>query len=354
MLKIASTLIAAWPLVGKRSLAHWRLLSSVVIGVFLASAVMAGTVIYFDSLRELALKNTLGKLTADETNILVKASRGPTNSTEYDKVARAMNLEFDQGVDWLLDDRIRGGKTVTFFVTRPGGEARAGADNARGYFAFLPRLMDHVTLLPGGRLPAEQALGQQPFELEAIVPEEAAELFGVGVGDRLSTVPFWDDAIPYASVVISGIFRRDEPDHRIWHMEQGVFQAATGASFRTVSFYLSERTFMDVLGGAFRNMDSVYSWLLVVDSGTLNADNSSEARADIALMGQRLSARLHSYLQTTSLDSALAEYDRRLFFSKVPMFVVLVLISVVILYYVVTLSSLLAEERRVSRFVDAP
>ena len=346
MLKIASGLIAAWPLVGKRSLANWRLLSSVVIGVFLASAVMAGTVIYFDSLRELALNNALGKLTTDETNILVKASRGPTKSTEYDKVAGAMNLEFDQHVAWMLDDRIRGGKTVTFFVTRPGEEARAGDDNARGYFAFLPRLMDHVTLLPGGRQPAEQALSQQPFELEAMVPKEAAELFGVGVGDRLSTVPFWDDAIPYASVVISGIFQRDEPDHQIWHMEQGVFQAATGPTFRTAPFYISERTFMEVLGGAFRNMDSVYSWLLVVDAGALNANNSFETRADIALMGQRLSARLHSYLQITSLDTALAEYDRRLFFSKVPMFVVLVLISVVVLYYVVTLSSLLAEERR--------
>ena len=346
MVKIVSGLIAAWPLVGKRSLAHWRLLSSVVIGVFLASAVMAGTVIYFDSLRELALSSTLDKLTEDETNILVKASRGPTDSTEYDKVAGAMNFQFDQRVAGIVEDRIRGGKTSTFFVTSPGQEERAGEDNVRGYFAFLPRLMDHVTLLPGGRQPAEQALGGQPFELEVMVPEEAAELFGVGVGDRVSAVPFWDETVPYATVVISGLFQRDEPDNEIWHMERGVFNAATGASFKTLPFYISERSFMEVLGGAFRNMDSVYAWLLVVDAGTLNAGNSSETRASLALLSQRLSAQLHSYLQITSLDRALAEFDRRLFFSKVPMFVVLVLISVVILYYVVTLSSLLAEERR--------
>ena len=346
VVKIVSGLIAAWPLVGKRSLAHWRLLSSVVIGVFLASAVMAGTVIYFDSLRELALSSTLDKLTEDETNILVKASRGPTDSTEYDKVAGAMNFQFDQRVAGIVEDRIRGGKTSTFFVTSPGQEERAGEDNVRGYFAFLPRLMDHVTLLPGGRQPAEQALGGQPFELEVMVPEEAAELFGVGVGDRVSAVPFWDETVPYATVVISGLFQRDEPDNEIWHMERGVFNAATGASFKTLPFYISERSFMEVLGGAFRNMDSVYAWLLVVDAGTLNAGNSSETRASLALLSQRLSAQLHSYLQITSLDRALAEFDRRLFFSKVPMFVVLVLISVVILYYVVTLSSLLAEERR--------
>ena len=346
MLTIFSRLAAAWPLVGKRSLSHWRLLSSVVIGVFLASAVMAGTVIYFDSLRELALNNTLNKLTRDETNIVAKANRGPTNRSEYAKVAATMNREFDERVDWLLDDRIRGGKSTTFFLTAPGAEARAGDDNARAYFAFLPRLTDHVTLLPGGRLPSDQPLSLDPFTLEAVIPDDAAELFGVGVGDRLSAVPFWDDVIPYASVVVSGVFERDEPGHHIWHMEEAVFDASTGPSFRTVPFHVSERAFMDVLGAAFENLDSVYSWLLVVDTGRLDADNSSETRGQLALMAQRLSSLLHGYLQITSLDRALAEFDQRLFFSKVPMFVVLVLISVVILYYVVTLSSMLAEERR--------
>ena len=45
--------LSAWPMVARRSLANWRLLSSVVIGVVLASTIMAGTVIYFDSLRDL-------------------------------------------------------------------------------------------------------------------------------------------------------------------------------------------------------------------------------------------------------------------------------------------------------------
>ena len=114
---------------------------------------MAGTVIYFDSLRELALDNTLDRLTRDETNIVVKASRGPTNRVEYAKVAATMNREIDTHVDWLLDDRIRGGKSTTFFLTEPGAEANAGRDNARAYFAFFPRLMDHVTLLPEGGFP---------------------------------------------------------------------------------------------------------------------------------------------------------------------------------------------------------
>ena len=63
-------------------------------------------------------------------------------------------------------------------------------------------------------------------------------------------------------------------------------------------------------------------------------------------MEDRLSTNLFSYRQITELDEALFRYDVRLFFSKLPMFVILILISVVILYYVITLSSLVVEQQR--------
>lgn len=343
-----SRLISAWPLVGKRSLAHWRLLLSVIIGVLLASAIMAGTVIYFNSLRELALGNALSRLTTEETNILIKARRGPTTVDEYAKVTNIFNREVDARVGWALKDRERGGKSATFFLTAPGNEEAAGSDNARSYFVFLPRLLEHVTLLPGGGVPKEQALslpGELPM-LEAMIPVEAAELFGLRVGDRLSAIPFWEDRFPYATVVISGIFSKNDPTVGLWYMDRTLFEADTGPSFRTVPFYVSEKTFMEVLGASFTDLDSTYGLMLVVDTDRLNAGNASNLHGNIRFMNVRLSADLFSYRQITSLDDALREYDKRLFFSKLPMYIILIVIAVVILYYVVTLSSLLVDQQR--------
>ena len=341
-------LLSAWPMVAKRGLAHWRLLSSVVVGVLLASVILAGTVIYFDALRELALKNTLSKLTARETDIVLKADRGPTSFREFEKVSRAVTPEIETRLDWFLKDTVRGGKTATFFLTPPGRESTAGEDNARAYFAYLPRLLGHITLRPEGRMPREQALNA-PGELlviEAMIPSDAARLFGIEVGDRLSVVPFWTDAIPYASVIVAGIFDKNDPGEEFWHLDDTILRGSTAVNFRAVPFFLTESTYMDVLGGAFPDLDSTYAWLLEVDTGKLNAGNAADARADIEVMRRRLSNTLFSYRQITSLDEALAEYDQRLFFSKLPMFVVLILISVVILYYVVTLSSLVVEQQR--------
>jgi hypothetical protein len=348
MLRFALRLISAWPLVARRSLAHWRLLSTVVIGVLLASAIMSGTVIYFDALRELALENALDKLTADESNVVVKAERGPTSFAEYEKVKRAIGAEIDFSVGWMLEDRERGGRSDTFFLTALGREADAGQDDARAYFSFVESFPERVTVLPGGRLPQDGALDApgQPLVLEAVVPAEDARLFGVGVGDVVSAVPHWEDAIPYARVLITGLFEKNDPSEEFWHLDKSVIRARTAGFLQTMGFYISETTFMEDLGGALRDMDSTYGWLLEVDTSRLNAGNASQAFIGLETMDGRMTAQLQRFRQSTSLDDALSDYDRRLFFSKIPMFVVLVLIAVVILYYVVTLSSLLVDQQR--------
>ena len=329
-------------------MAHWRLLSSVIIGVLLASAIMAGTVIYFDSLREVALKHALTQRTATELDILTTAEKRPTSHEEYQRVSSVTERQVDLRLAWLLQDRIRVGKTATFYFATPGKEELAGKDDKRAYFAFAPRLQQHMTLLPGGRLPREQPLNPpgEPLELEAIVPVEAAQLLEVGVGDSLSLVPYWEDAMPYARVVISGVFQRDDPENEFWYLYKRALQAGTTLTVRAVPLFISEETYLGMMGPAFSNVESTYAWLLDVDTERLNAGNSAQALSDIELTQRWVGAALNDYRQSTALFGVLKEYDQRLFFTKVPMLVFLILIAVVILYYVVTLSSLVVERQR--------
>ena len=343
-----SRLYSAWEHVVKRSLAHWRLLSSVVLGVVLASAIMAGTVVYFDALRELALKATLAKRPQTQMDILMKGERGPATREEYDRLAAAVTSAVDEHVGWMVRGRILAAKTPTMFLTLPGEEGAAGGDNARSYFASMSDMLDHAELLPGGRPPSDQRLNAdgEPLSLEAMIPVEAASLFDVGVGDRLAAVPPWNDDTPWVTVVISGVFQRTDPDDAFWHIEESVLNAATGPSFRLVPFHVSEKAFLEELGPVLRKMDGIYTWHLKVDFGRLSAQNARPALNQLRSMHARLGQTMSGYQQTTYLDDALQEYDRRLFFNKLPMFVVLILIALVVLYYVVTLASLAVDERR--------
>ena len=341
-------LITAWPQVLRRTVANWRLMSTVVVGVLLASAIMAGTVLYFDALRELALRSAVDEMDVNDSNIVIKNDRGPTNYVERDKVVSATEREIQARVSWLLRDRTTGVKSATLFLSEVGKEAFADTENPRSFFGHLPRLFDHVTIQPGGRQPGDAPVPTPDGTptVEAVVPLEAAQEFGVGVGDKFANVPYWTEGIPFIHILITGTFTVDDPDDEIWYLNDRVFLSSTANSFRTLPFYVTEKAYYEVVGATFTQMDSVYSWLLMVDTGRLNARNATLADLSIRLMESRLSTNLFSYRQITELDSVLRLYDIRLFFSKLPMFVILILISVVVLYYVITLSSLVVEQQK--------
>ena len=347
MVSAVQRFISAWQFVLKRSLAHWKLLSSVVLGVLLASSIMSGTVIYFDALREIALRSALSQHSEADMHIIMQGQRGPVNGEEALRVSRVVNEAVAQRLEWLIDGRIHAAKTPTMFLTAPGQEEVAGDDNARAYFAYVPDIEEQI-IIRGGTFPSVSPVNApgEPFAIEAMIPVEAADLFGARIGDRVSAVLPWSDDLAHVEVVISGIFQRERPEAEVWQLEEAVLEAATGASFRTMPFHISQEAFLDTLGPRLRRMEATYAWLLMTDTDRVNARNSTDTLTDIRRTNSILSSTLSSFRQTTTLDNALDEYDRRLFFSKLPMFVVLVLIAIVILYYVATLSSLVVEDRR--------
>ena len=370
MLRNVLRILSAWPMVLKRSLANWRLLSSVVVGVVLASAIMAGTVIYFDSLRDIALDAALADREPLDLDIFAKVTRGPTTPNSYSIARNYVEGVYRESVGWFIEDTLHGGRSATFFLTLSGEETEAGGDNARSYFLFLPEIEDKITILPGGRMPqplldpdvrgrqapapaavpsdapVESVLRGDPLSMEAIVPEEAALDFGLEVGDTLSAVPYWQDATPYMSVTVTGLYTRNDPDDLIWELNDRTFHSFTSGHFSTVPFLVSQDTFLRGVGKAFPDMDSTYGWLLLVEPDRLSSINATDALHSITGIKRSLGSVFTSFRQTTDLDDALRDYDQRLLFSKLQMFVVLILIAVVVLYYVVTLSSLVAEQRR--------
>ena len=152
---LISRIIVAWKLVLRRSLSQWRLLSSVIVGVLLASALMAGTVVYFDSLRELALRYALSQRSDTDLDIVATADMKDTSFKEYERVSSVIHRYIDQGPSWLVSDRIEAGNTSTFYFSFPGEEKLAGKDDRRAYFAFAPRWEQNITILPGGRMPQD-------------------------------------------------------------------------------------------------------------------------------------------------------------------------------------------------------
>ncbi len=340
-----SNILATWQLVAKRSRAHWRLLAAVVIGVVLAVAIMASTVIYYDALRNLALSHSIAQQKIEDLDLLIRGEHGPTNPKEYGKVDKFVNRHIDESVAWFLRNQYHGGKSATFFLTRPGEPFLRDESKDRAFFHFLSDLESHITVIDG-RLPNDIiATDGPPPEIEVAIDSTTASLFRLSVGDRLITLPYWSDVNPQATSIITGVIEPTSPSEEFWIIEQEAFLYRS-SNFRFAPLFVSKKTFLEGVGAIFPRLTSTYSWLLAVDTGKISGDTASIAKFNIDTFEDELGSTLSSYRQTSVLSELLSEYERRLFFARVPIFIVLILIATVILYYVMTLSSLLVEEHR--------
>jgi len=341
-------IIRVWPLIVKRLIVNWRTLSTVIIGVVLACSIMSGTVVFFDSLKEIALDDVLKSLDKEEINILVQAEKGPTNVKE----ASILNERIHSFSEGLLSSHVNevlhGGRTTTLFFSYPGQEQNAGKDNARTFFAYLPNLQSHITITDGfgGGDGLGELTSKEISVIKVLVNVQDAANFGLQVGDRISAVPYWDDSVSYVIAEIAGTFEKNNQDDLYWAIEQKAFMYSASDSFKTIPLYLKEDVYMEHLASKFLDLETTYVWMFDIDRESINSSNASNLASNIIYFGNRLDSELNRFVIRTELDKSLQRYDTRILFTKLQMYVVLIMITFVVLYYVVALSSLVVEERR--------
>ena len=341
-------------MVFRRSLASWKLLSSVVLGVLLASVVMSSTVIFFDSLREIALKSALDKLGEHDANILVQTERGPTNTEEYHRVIEKVENVVQNKLSPYLNGLTSAGRSSTFFLTNSGYEEGAGRDTRRAFVAYIPDLSQRITVRDGMELPNPVYATDRDgvVLLEATTSTEAAKKNGLTVGSIVSLVPYWTDEVPFVRVKIVSTFDKADEDDSYWRLVDGIFMSSykrgtvSGEGFETLPLYMSQDAYMKILGPLLKDMGTTYGWLLDVDLNSLTASNASTAKNEILLTRQALSSELNNFSLITELDSSLEQYDSRILLSKLQMFVVLIMITVIVLYYVFSISTLVVDQRK--------
>jgi hypothetical protein len=353
-------------LIVKRTLAHWRLLSAVVVGVVLASTIMASSVIFFDALRDVALQRALVVHEPSDIDILVEAGQVPTNTESHATIVDAMNGTIVGRFQPFLDEHEFALKTWTFFVDLPPemvppGEcpcrSNVGVNTAaedeliecdcrRVTMMTLPDIDSRVNLVEG-IMPRESldSGSDDALQIEAILDVDSATSMGIKVGDLYPARPHWEDIHNRVDVLVTGLYERVDPELPHWRIQNEAFGSRTD-TLQFARFVVPERTILEGLGPYFPNMGTDYAWWLDVDPERIAASETESIRNTIAATERELRAIVDGFLLRSDLPQVLSAFETDLFFNKLPMFIVLILIVLVVLYYVVTLASLLVDAQR--------
>ncbi|MEE8353928.1 MAG: FtsX-like permease family protein, partial [Dehalococcoidales bacterium] len=352
-----SVLLSAFQLVLRRSLANWRLLSCLVIGVLVAVALVSSTPLFSNTLSDLGLARALREKPIELIDVQIYAPNYPVNEEAYRQDWEYIRSQVNGNIGAIVHNEERFLKSQTFFVGWADQPIPTGQQRPTGFFQVFSNLEDHVTLLDG-RYPNPFPTDLEPdqylragIEIEGLLGATAAEDFDIWTGDRLVFIYEWGTSPAQVTVRITGIIEPNDPSEEFWFLKTDVFNIPSettgmGPAVAPVApVFVPEQTFFQGVKRLLPNMTASYNWYYWVDPQLITADNAAAAKAGVQRMERQILAQMTRSSTLTQLDSVISTFEQKLLYTQIPLFLLIFQIVAIVLYYVVTVANMVIDQQ---------
>lgn len=328
-------------LAARRMAAHWRLFASAALGAVVSSAILSATVIYADTIRDLGLRHALEQPTTEALAVKVTHEGASARREEYQRSGQRIERTVRAALRGATGDIVRQGTSQTFYLTAPGGRVDEGdARRPRAVLRFRDGLDQHVSLVAGSSPPRDAPSGDTPLPVTVAV--DAASRERVAVGDRFDLHAWWDPARAPLRVQVVGIVRAVDPAAPYWKSSPTVIdEPASG--WPAFVFLLPEEAFFGALTSRMPTASAGYYEVYGIHLGGLNARNATGVADAVKGLPEAVTSVERDASVHTELEGVLRSFDDRLFFVRIPLFVLLLQIGGIVAYYLVMVSTMLVE-----------
>src|SRR6185503_15870248 len=357
------------PLIWQRFAASWRLLAVLGFGVLVASTLLAVAPVYTRVMNDLGLQTALKQQLQSSTRNGFTRFDLPLGSEAAVAEERALTAILADEVSWFSESEVRNAALTTLTF---GREGQALATDRFRLLVDLHTLSDvdaHLRVVDGRLAQATS----DSAKLEAVMPVETARLAQIKPGDRVYAGLTFDDCnrpaptqdpeqarenarfacVPQtnidvrANITIVGLVAQ-AGDERYWNGTSGVGFASpmpTETSGPQLQVILPEQSFFQALPRVLPGLPYQYRLTAFADIARLDSANLDRARASLDRAAQRIEAR--GGVPDVAMRNGLIEFKGRASFNQIPLVILLLQVIGIAVYYVLLVSSLLAERRAV-------
>jgi putative ABC transport system permease protein len=325
----------------RRMVANWRLLASVALGALVSSAILSATAIYADAIRDLGLQHALEHPTG-MVDITTTREAATARLDAYGQSNERQDRALRAAVGDALGDVIRQGTSQTFYLT-PAGERSDEADQnrPRAVLRFRDRIEQHLDVTAGRLAPGGSAgSGRTPVALSA----EIAARTGAKLGDRFDLHAWWDSQRGPLPVEVVGIVQPADPEDPYWGTAEVIEEPRT-SSWETYVLLLPADAFFATLTTNMPSASAVYADRYAVIPDGIDARRAATVADAVDGLPQVMANVERNARVETDLSSILRGFDDRLFFVRIPLFVLLLQIGGIVAYYLVMVSTMLVERQ---------
>ena len=342
----------------KRLADDWKLLLCILFGVIVSASLIAGAPVYVDTLQRQGFDTTIDRSRSGSLDILTFAphvSLDRTTLLETDALVDRTVLRYIPGVKRGSERFLRGPTNLVGFPYAPLTPT-AEEIVSRGYFQTLSNVEKHVTFNEGRMASDLVVAGARGPVVEVVLSASLASRFKVNVGDELVLAPSFGDATRVTAVVVGTITPIDI-NHEFWQHNAAFFLDPPPLSETPddgvevdpeeppVVLFTTREALVAGVGQAFPGTMVVSTWYIFSDREGLKQWSASDLGSRLDAIETDLVLDMPGTGLFTGLNVIVARYERRSFFTAVPMLLLLVVMVITVLYYLAMMVSYLVQSR---------
>ena len=356
-------------LIIRRYLYRWKFLAVVFAGMMLSSSTMSGSFMYFDSLRDIALDYELESRSSESLDVKISASEKPLMGEKYQFLTQSIDQELINPLKSYSLNSYFGIRTATFLpkdidnlidkdIEFPKGETsistslcdskdQVSSGNIlefckRFYFTFIEDV-DAKNLLS-----IDKVFNQNPdsseAQVSALINSEIAALFKISPGDVIKLETYWDEPDPSLNVLISGTYDVENNEFFNQFYEKNFIQK--DSSFIFSNLLIDTEVQLNKLGNRFTSMNVDLFWISDINEEKINSGVTDQLKYILNNIPEDFSSKFDGFSFSTSITDVLLDFDKNLSRAAIPMKTILVLISVVVIFFVFSLVNLIVEDQK--------
>ena len=330
-------------MVVQRSFGHWRLFAAMAVGSVLCGALMACVILYSDTVRDLGLVHALEAQPRFANDIQVTSTSQRVSGAEYARLRAISSALVESRTKDIASKTVLYGRSATFFPTAPGGTVSADEARPRAHFQFAEGIEQHTRVVSGvaPATLATAALDHAP-SVEVAVGKGAADAFALKVGQEFDLFPHWRKVEP-VHVKITAIIEPNDANEDYWFGKTDRFQVDT-PNWPTYPFFLDE-TSLKSLSVYLPDMDGSLETYVFVDTGRITSRNAHGVEDRVRALGTDIQSQLTLSSTVTKLDTTIKTYREKLFFTRLPLFALMIQIVGIVLFYLIMVSTMVVERQ---------
>ena len=339
-------LLSLW-LTRRRLRQAWGLTAATSVGVLAAVVLLSATTLYSEVLSEAGVRYALYSQSPSSLDIQIISENRPLGAEDYEQLRRITVAAIDQHLGPIRTDMERFGRTeVGMPLTTTPDQRPPPVTTNSGQPFFMTGFADHALLVEGSWPQEPGKTGPGGVELQAVVGQQAAREMGFQVGDSVFITPFRSSPEERIVLTVVGLAAPADPQDEFWLGYPTQFSKQTvGNEVFAVPAYVTEDDFLQVIGGRFPTLIGNFGFNVFVDPSRITAQQAEATQESLINLETDLNKSYPRTFVLSRLGLTLDEYGRDLTLARVPVYVFISLVVIIILYFLVLIAGILGRSQ---------